>query len=352
MPYNQVVSPRDSRVLCPDKPVVRIWPHGQGSITLQRKASRSILTYNAISDNVPPVPQEVRDPEGFEDIGGLDRPRKGLKGITPYGQNMVKSGAYLLECVYGRENLAFATTTLPGSPELTSECASKWYLIQGLFLKYLRRELKALGLPDLVVGVTEIQPKRQKREGGMPLHLHLVYVFRQKNGPVLVTEGIIKDIWKRCICNYVPEMKGEFWGMHANQQQIEKSVVGYLGKYLTKGQSTLRELLEKRPEQAELLPNHWWFMTKELKEVVWQSVVYGELGAEEIERDCMTGGPLVSYTSEIYFEVPGDSPEKKPIRYHLGYRFQLSRAGEEFFCLTPEEIRARWLLGEAERSPE
>jgi len=52
----------------------------------------------AISDKVPKVPT---------------RARRGTKGITAHGRNMIRAGCHWLEESFGKKNLTFLTTTLP-----------------------------------------------------------------------------------------------------------------------------------------------------------------------------------------------------------------------------------------------
>lgn len=205
----------------------------------------------------------------------------GRKGITAYGQKVVRSGAYLLQEKYGKERLSFLTLTVPryGHDE---ECkiAGQWAYLTKALLQALRRRLERAGLPGSVVLVTELQPKRlQGREPGC-LHLHLVFVGRERGKGWAYSPREYREVWLGLLSNVlgrkVPDAPCE------NVQRVEKDASQYLSKYMSKGVSSVAGYAEING--WKMVPRQWWSATVPIKNAVKKYTISGELAASILDQ--------------------------------------------------------------------
>ena len=205
-----------------------------------------------------------------------NRPKRyGSKGITSYGRRMVKSAAYLLEEKYGKDRLTFATYTLPPMGAIF-----RWFLHEnwGKFVKELfqeiSRELKRKNAPDdSYVAVTEIQEKRLRAFGQVYLHLHAVWVGRKKGGGYYISTGrsdrILAMVLRRLAlqCERETGQIVERWELKTKAsgrlERVEKSVVNYLGKYMSKGICNKHSISDR--ERNQYFPRQWWTASARLK---------------------------------------------------------------------------------------
>lgn len=260
----------------------RVWPDGE--FCLWRRSP---------ADDYDP---DIVSPFGLSRVANSHRaalkeaPRvqRGLKGITRYGQKMVRNGAYLLQKVHGPRRLSFLTCTIPGSPEMTMEAAEKWASIVRVFYQALARELVSNGLSQQIIGVTEIQPKRFLRTGGMPLHLHAVFQGAPKDHMWVITPQRFTEMWRSAVCSQCPGMEGESFASATNVQQVRDNAAGYLGKYMSKGESQIVELLEAAPHLASCLPHTWYNMTISARDLVKENMSEGRATGELLEKFCST----------------------------------------------------------------
>ena len=212
--------------------------------------------------------------------------QRGLNGITNYGARLVRNAAYCLQKIYGRERLSFCTTTLVGGPQETCAVAVHWSELVRRFMQAVKEKLVRHQLPPFVVAVTEIQMKRFRRTGGMPLHLHMVFVGKHKGrgAPWEISTDWFDECWRRAVTRLVPELKDFSWRSSCNMQGVRKSAKGYLGKYLSKGVGAVTEVLEECPELAEFMPRSWYSCTNPLRDLVLANVAYGEDVGECLEE--------------------------------------------------------------------
>lgn len=185
------------------------------------------------------------------------RARKGSRGMSGKARRKVKGSVYLLEERYGRDNLSFLTLTLPGlsSEGLRALCAN-WGPIVHRFKAWLNSRLKSHGLEGRYVYCTEVQEKRLERTGDIALHLHMVFVGRKtRYQPWVVTPNEIREAWRRALQAHVEGLTDDS-PLVVNIQRVEKTVVSYLGKYLSKGASVTRQIVEAG--RGDELPSEWW----------------------------------------------------------------------------------------------
>ncbi len=189
--------------------------------------------------------------------------RYGLKGIPRRAARIVRNAAYLLQKESGRENLTFATVTIPAMPvEDMRILHENWGKVTELYRLGLRRHLRKKGLSGQSVGVSEIQEKRHKRTGLPVLHLHTVFQGRAPFGHWALSTKAHDKIWRKAVMAVVPHSPVCFKSA-ANLQMVKTSASGYLGKYITKGVSEVARVVADG--FAEWLPRQWWNCSRDLK---------------------------------------------------------------------------------------
>jgi len=196
------------------------------------------------------------------------RLRRGSKGITPHGRNIIRAGCHWLEETVGVKNLTFFTATLPD--EAMRLCTPEtWALVVNRFEKSLRYHLEAKGLCCEIVGCTEIQEKRLLTTDGIPpLHLHLLFQGRKPYHHWSIDKGEYQRLWKQA-CISVWQIEAEF-GQSCRSESVKTSGVSYMSKYLSKGGSILSQC------NPDLLPSAWFTASRNLKEIIKRTIIRGE----------------------------------------------------------------------------
>lgn len=255
----------------------RIWPDGE--FVLWAEVTKDI------SDPEQAIPLGLSEVSNSHSVpeDSKERLRRGLGGITKHGQRMVKSAAYLLQQKYGAAQLSFLTCTIPGSPEETIEVAMAWSEIVRSFYQKLKRKLVGAHLSPGIVGVTEIQPKRFKRTGGMPLHLHIVFQGAPSDYCWAFAPRDFTSWWRDTVSAIVPQMAKYSFASATNVQKVKKSAAGYLGKYMSKGEADIKEIVDECPEVVDALPHSWYNLTKEARSGVKSYTRYGPEVGEMLE---------------------------------------------------------------------
>jgi len=204
------------------------------------------------------------------------RPARGLNGISRHGRRVTECATLWLEQTYGKDQMSFGTFTLP--PEYCDRDIPDLVIDKGRWSKAVERTIKAVryhlekaGLPEHIVGVTEIQESRYRRTGEVGLHLHLVWVGRKRKGAWALTCKRLRKIWKNVI-ETVTNTKGICkWDSAVNVQRIKKSAASYLGKYLSKGSAVVSSL--KEAGLHSFIPSSWTTITRELLKIYYKTVV-------------------------------------------------------------------------------
>lgn len=222
-----------------------------------------------------------------------NRTQRGLSGITRLGARTIRNGAFCLEKVKGRKNLSFLTCTLPLAGADEFNAGREWAEIVRIFCQSLRRLLQAAGLAGSLIGCTEIQMKRYRRYGGLPLHLHLVFQGRKPYVGWGISCAQFTALWRRAVIIRCPEFGNFDFSASCNVQMVEKSAAGYLGKYLSKGPGTIAALLADDPELAEFLPRSWWICSSKLRAYIRKASVSGYERAQQVMHWVRTDSPLV-----------------------------------------------------------
>ena len=204
--------------------------------------------------------------------------RYGAKGLTSYGSRMVKSAAYLLEEKYGKERLTFGTYTLPSMPEgFRAFLHENWGEFVRQIFQHIKRELERKNADSTdYVAVTEIQQKRLRAFGSVYLHLHFVILGRSQEGAYYLTtrksDRILHMVLRGMVDKYKRKSGTEDQEIEldtkssGNLQRVRKSVVGYIGKYMSKGRSNHSQVSDF--ERSKYYPRQWWTASRMLKDSV------------------------------------------------------------------------------------
>lgn len=219
---------------------------------------------------VPPHTEEVAAIDSSLDSKSHSQ-RRGLKGITGHGKNLVRNAASLLEKRYGTKRLTFLTLTLPElGREAWQEVGKDWSRIVKVVTQWISRRLQSVGLPGHVVSVTEIQGKRFTRYGVPGYHLHAVFVGKHTIGRWAITPTEMREAWKRAISTTVGGIaESVSWSSCENMQAVRHSAAGYLGKYMSKGSEQVGEVAQLHG--SDYLPSTWYNCTAILRLAVKRS---------------------------------------------------------------------------------
>lgn len=284
----------------------RVYPNGEFSIWAERKN----LEISGPPDQpdylgLSLLPISHRVALGLSEPKGRRAP-KGLGGITRHGARTVRNAAFLLEQKYGGSRLTFLTCTIPPLTE-TNEymVAREWAEIVRIFNQSLGRLLKAAGLPPSFVGCTEIQEKRQKERGGMPLHLHIVLPGRKPGKTWAISSDQFRALWRRAIVARVPQYSEVSFSASVDTQKVKQSAEGYLGKYMTKGSGQIQAILERDPGMQEFIPSSWWNCSLNLRRAIGNRITGGRKTARELHKDICGGDSRVEYSRRVLVDVGG-----------------------------------------------
>lgn len=317
----------------------RIWPTGRFGVSRVRETP--ILSpaqshretdesqFNALAIKAHGAEAVLRFREKWEEVAHPDlsnvpkspiAAKRGLKGITRHGRNLISSAAVIQERNYDRKLLSFGTVTLPGADAAELKlCSQNWSVVVKQFVKNLTRGLLRAGLPPQVFGVTEVQMRRFERYGVPALHLHFVFVGRSsKRSAWLVKANDIRGWWKQAIQRYFSP--GTDYSSVENVQGIRKSVSAYLGKYMSKGAAAIAKVVEAG--FADWMPSAWFTISHELRREVLHNVMRGEEVGNFLNWLCHNVvKDWVLWVAPISIERPDGSV------YGVGYAGTLSAQG-------------------------
>lgn len=195
------------------------------------------------------------------------RAKQGLKGMTGTGMKMVRSGAYLLEKRLGREDCTMITLTVPtlGRADRV-RVAKRWGSLTNRLVQYLTRALVKAGRTPAIIGCVEIQSGRLEKYREGYLHLHLVLPAHANVGGLWAIQASgLRSWWKSAIERVIGKELAVL--PRVETAIVQKSVEGYLGKYLSKGTgSELQAFIDDLG--PECVPAQWWFASARMKEAI------------------------------------------------------------------------------------
>lgn len=263
----------------------KVWPNGEIVIYRElRKRCKPLERFKEVSEGsmqafaaiaahgIGEVLRLLRQPLGWALMGlsplpNSDKPkkvlpRKGLKGITPLGARRVRNAAYLLQRKFGERRLSFTTVTVPNLPYYEMKVLHEnWHKAVELYRLAVRRALDDADLPTGIVGVSEIQEKRQSSCDMPVLHCHFVFVGGWGYGRWALSVGNHDGIWAAAISAVIGRKVGAIKSA-CNMQSVHSSAEAYLGKYISKGAKTVAGVIDSG--QAEWLPRQWWSCSRSL----------------------------------------------------------------------------------------
>lgn len=214
----------------------------------------------------------VRSTLGSSNVPNSHKPVKprGRKGLTRYNKRFVVNSVTLLERKYEKKCLSFLTLTLPAecasrAPELYAECKRQ-------MSQWLQRRLVRCGLPDLLIGCTEVQSGRLASKGQFALHEHWIFVGRGRHKTWSLRPSEVQEVWLRILDN-VYKLAGSIdkRGAATRIESIKKSAAAYLGKYVSKGEKCVQQLIQDGYE--EFLPSSWVTKTASMLAMFRASIV-------------------------------------------------------------------------------
>lgn len=197
----------------------------------------------------------------------LSRTQQGLKGLTSNGAKMLRSACFLLEERLGRDDCVMITLTVPTlGRDARRTLALQWGSVTNRLVQYLTRALVSAGRPPAIAGCVEIQTGRLEKYRQAYLHLHLICPAHSNTGGCWAIDADALRTWWRnqlertlqCTLPNLPRIETAI---------VQKSVEGYLGKYLSKGSG---EDLEAFIGDLgmDTVPAQWWFMSSPMKAAV------------------------------------------------------------------------------------
>lgn len=297
-------------------PSGKVWPTGEFSLGYVRGKVDSRLDdrpagFMRPDDVFTPDGQEVdrAKPLDLSDApNSTNRPRRGLKGITGYGQNMVKSFGALVRQQYPHHRVTFGTLTLPTLDiERRRQIVERWSDFVRESLRWLSRKLMNKGLPPIVCSVTEVQPKRLRSSGEGYLHLHLVWLnIPARSGNWAVDVEDWNAFSHRLLCRLLgAEDVGR---VNTDVKPVTGEVTRYLAKYMSKGRQQLAEAMQDWGEGVS--PSTWWNMTKPARDWVKSHTVSGPVVGELLDTLLQWGwandpGALFAFLRQIELEYDG-----------------------------------------------
>ena len=205
----------------------------------------------------------------------------GRKGITGYGKKMVKSVGSLIDRQYPNHRVTFATVTMPSLPsQLRRQLAQEWPRLVNRLMQWLRRRLERADMPQIVVSVTEVQPKRLTETGEGYLHLHLLWLNRPaKSGHWSVDVGEMKA-W---VQGFLVDRGIWCKDAHVNidVRRVEGEKARYLAKYCSKGSDVIAEFASDNGWPS--VPGQWWNMSSKARHWVKENLVEGKAAGEVLD---------------------------------------------------------------------
>lgn len=224
------------------------------------------------------------------------RLRRGLRGISSAGRNLVRDAALYLEETYGRQTLSFLTLTIP-TECLTPSLFLGWSDLTRKLRQRLVYALKEHELDPSVVGVVEIQELRQSDCAGMPaLHWHLLFQGRKKGHTWALPPKWFASTWNDLLwkaSGVRPQSQAA-----TRVESVRSSASGYLGKYMSKGSQALLSV------NTDYVPSSWYMCTRPLLRIVNRLIVYATgIKATQVYDFLMNNKGWLRYSKDIQLET-------------------------------------------------
>lgn len=209
-------------------------------------------------------------------------PRRGTKGMSGFGAQMVKAAGHLLQQQYPHHRKTLGTITLPPmSDSARREVVELWPVLTNQLLTWLSRRLQRQGLPPACVSVTEIQSKRLAECGEGSLHWHLLWLNQPgKKGNWAVDPCDVRAWLEGVLQRRIPSYTGGH--INVDTRPVEGTVAAYMAKYMSKGKQAVQDAMTDWGHG--LCPRTWWNMTSPLRKAVKDATVKGRAVGAFLER--------------------------------------------------------------------
>jgi hypothetical protein len=234
--------------------------------------------------------------------------KRGLTGITGYGQQMIKAGGFLMQEKWPFHRKTLGTITLPEmSREARAEVVDNWSDLTRQLLQWVIRQLRKQGLPPVVLSVTEIQPKRLLASGEAYLHWHLLWLNQPgRAGNWAISPNDLRTWLSNLLRRKIQSYQGGF--LNIDTKPVEGKVAAYLAKYMSKGKQTVAEAVEDWGEDN--CPSTWWNMTKPARDMVNSATLRGPRVGKTLEECVLLAcdsdpAETFDYLSPIVMEIGG-----------------------------------------------
>lgn len=204
-------------------------------------------------------------PDGTPVTSTYKRKKADTRGIPGVAKRRIANMVCCLYRDYGRENVGFATLTIPPLPPADMARVNENYgRLNQRALEKLKRKVERRGGEWLAVAAYEIQEKRLEKWGQIALHTHVVYLARphQRSDWWLKTSD-----WEKAWGDTLDEFLGRPVPRHAmtNVQKAKADLAFELAKYQTKGSQVIKAVNDQG--RGSELPGQWWSASRALKQL-------------------------------------------------------------------------------------
>lgn len=210
-------------------------------------------------------------PLGLSSVANLSttappqKAKRGSKGISARSRQLVKDASTIMEDRFGKGRLAFITHTIPD--EYVDVVHQNWASILANLRRRYIRSLRAAGLPEDLIMVSEYQEERLEKTGKAVLHLHIVIVGRHAKRKWQWECEWYHQQWRECCEHYLHNRSDDAkWKAATRVEGIRKSVADYLSKYMSKGVSAVA--LAVASGVAPFIPSSWHVLSQRLRRSV------------------------------------------------------------------------------------
>jgi hypothetical protein len=229
-----------------------------------------------------------------------DKKKRGNAGITKYSRRLIECGATLIEKTVGKECCSFLTLTFPSEGgDFALKQISRAY---NNFQTALIRELESCGLPGLIIGCVEAQPRQSEKLGRFVPHYHLLFQGRGRYSGWAIHKDWFRDTWWRCLVNAGVVPQDGDRSACSGVERVKKSVTSYLGKYLSKAAKVKAEVAANGSEVE--CPGSWHKISKKMLDAIKKAIKIrrGEAAYDLLEILRGMSADHVKFEYTVYLE--------------------------------------------------